>query len=62
MTDVYTDLRVEAEAAARACGVDLAAHAGDQEGRSPLTGAVVSSLRWDSADDVAGVVAAASKA
>jgi aldehyde dehydrogenase (NAD+) len=62
MTDVSTDLRVEAEAAARACGVDLAAHAGDQEGRSPLTGAVVSSLRWDSADDVAGVVAAASKA
>ncbi|MGD8149886.1 L-piperidine-6-carboxylate dehydrogenase [Ornithinimicrobium sp. Y1694] len=46
------DLRTRAEEAARACGVDLAAWAGDKKGRSPITGTVVSELTWAQAADV----------
>ena len=46
------ELRTLAEESARACGVDLAAHAGEREGHSPLTGTPVSSLAWSTADDV----------
>jgi aldehyde dehydrogenase (NAD+) len=64
MTDRRTlpaadDLRHRAEEAARACGVDLAALAGDHEGRSPITGSVVSSVGWT---DAAGVDAAVGRA
>ena len=51
-----TDLRRLAEAAAAACGVDLAAHAGHHERHSPVTGTTVSALAWSSADDVARAV------
>lgn len=51
-----TDLRARAEEAARACGVDLAVRAGESEGRSPITGGVVSRLRWNAAADVREVV------
>ncbi|MDO5502223.1 MAG: aldehyde dehydrogenase family protein [Actinomycetia bacterium] len=50
------DLRAQAEQAARACGVDLDAHAGDREGISPITGSVVSSLRWTRPDEVGAAV------
>ena len=50
------DLRTRAEEAARACGVDLEARAGEQEGRSPINGAVVSRLAPDDAADVREVV------
>ena len=50
------EIRSLAESAAVACGVDLAAHTGDREGRSPVTGTTVSSLRWSSTEDVAEAV------
>ena len=50
------DLRARAEAAARACGVDLEARAGEMEGRSPVNGGVVSRLAWSTAADVREVV------
>ncbi|MFX0537237.1 L-piperidine-6-carboxylate dehydrogenase [Ornithinimicrobium sp. Y1847] len=50
------DLRTRAEEAARACGVDLAAHAGEHAGRSPITGTVVSQLAWVEAADVEAAV------
>ncbi|WP_289017338.1 aldehyde dehydrogenase family protein [uncultured Ornithinimicrobium sp.] len=56
------ELRGRAEAAARACGVDLEAHAGPQEGRSPVTGTVVSSLAWTAADEVPRAVERAREA
>ncbi|NLJ52906.1 MAG: aldehyde dehydrogenase family protein [Intrasporangiaceae bacterium] len=67
MTDRTTlptadQLRTQAEEAARACGVELAAHAGDQERRSPVTGTVVSALAWACADDVAAAVERAHEA
>ncbi|HHU08409.1 MAG TPA: aldehyde dehydrogenase family protein [Intrasporangiaceae bacterium] len=57
-----TELREQAEAAAAACGVDLAAHAGEHERHSPITGTVVSSLAWSSAEDVAEAVEQAHEA
>ena len=56
------DLRTRAEAAARACGVDLSAHAGDQEGRSPINGEVVSGLSWGDAGAVGEAVGRAREA
>lgn len=50
------EIRSLAEAAAAACGVDLAAHAGEHERRSPITGTVVSSLAWSTPDEVARAV------
>ena len=50
------EIRSLAESAATACGVDLAAHTGDRESRSPVTGTVVSSLAWSSSEDVASAV------
>lgn len=55
-------LRSRAEAAAAACGVDLAAHAGEQERHSPVTGTTVSALAWTRADDVGAAVARAHEA
>src|SRR5690606_15936002 len=49
-------LRGQAETAATACGVDLAARAGEHERRSPITGTVVSSLAWSSTEDVGSAV------
>ena len=40
------DLAARAERAARACGVDLDAHRGEHEGRSPVNGATISTLAW----------------
>ena len=56
------DLRARAEKAAKACGVDLAAHLGDRVGRSPINGAVVSSLAWGDAGTVRDAVARAEEA
>ena len=50
------DLRRVAEAAARRCGVDAADLTGGHDGRSPINGAVVSSVRWTSPAEVEGVV------
>ncbi|WP_134772935.1 aldehyde dehydrogenase family protein [Ornithinimicrobium flavum] len=55
-------LRERAEQAARACGVDLAGHTGEHQGRSPVNGAVVSELAWASPPDVREAVAAAQEA
>jgi aldehyde dehydrogenase (NAD+) len=54
-----SDLRALAEQAASACGVDLAAVAGEHLGRSPVNGLPVSSLAWSSPGDVAAAVARA---
>lgn len=67
MTDRSTvptaeELRTRAEEAARACGVDLAAHGGEHERLSPVTGTVVSSLAWSSPQDVAAAVERAHEA
>ena len=56
------DLRTRAEAAARACGVDLASREGEMEGRSPVNGEVVSRLSWNTAADVREMVDAAHEA
>jgi aldehyde dehydrogenase (NAD+) len=56
------DLRRRAETAATSCGVDLAAHTGEQERHSPITGTTVSSLAWSSADAVDGAVERAHEA
>ncbi|QFG68281.1 aldehyde dehydrogenase family protein [Ornithinimicrobium pratense] len=56
------DLRTRAEAAARACGVDLASREGEMEGRSPVNGGVVSGLSWNTAADVREMVDAAHEA
>ncbi|MGD8200904.1 L-piperidine-6-carboxylate dehydrogenase [Ornithinimicrobium sp. W1679] len=56
------ELRARAEAAARACGVDLDARHGAHEGRSPVTGGVVSSLAWDGPDEVGEAVRRAREA
>ncbi len=50
------EIRSLAEAAAAACGVDLTQHAGDRQRCSPVTGTVVSSLAWSTADEVARAV------
>src|SRR5699024_6366046 len=55
-------LRERAEQAARACGVDLDARAGEHQGRSPINGAVVSELAWASPQHVREAVAAAQEA
>ena len=57
-----SDLRSRAEAAAAACGVDLAAVAGDRVGSSPVNGLPVSSLAWSSPADVSAAVARAAAA
>ena len=49
-------LRQRAEAAAAACGVDLAAHAGARARHSPITGTTVSALSWSTPEDVAQAV------
>ncbi len=51
-----TDLAPQAQAAASACGVDLAAVAGPHEGRSPLNGEVISRLAWHEANQVDAMV------
>ncbi|HSP60151.1 MAG TPA: aldehyde dehydrogenase family protein [Ornithinimicrobium sp.] len=56
------DLRARAETAARACGVDLDARAGTPEGRSPVTGTVVSSLARVGRDEVPEAVRRAREA
>ena len=56
------EIRALAESAAAACGVDLAAHVGHRQGRSPVTGTTVSSLSWAAADDVARSVEKAHEA
>ncbi len=53
------ELRATAEEAARACGVDLATHAGEHQGTSPINGAAVSALRWDNPTQVEEAVARA---
>ncbi len=57
-----SDLRSRAEAAAAACGVDLAAGSGDRVGLSPVNGLPVSSLAWSSPADVSAAVARAAAA
>ena len=54
-----SDLRSRAEAAAKACGVDLDAAAGDRVGLSPVNGLPVSSLAWSTPADVNAAVARA---
>ncbi|GAA1179470.1 aldehyde dehydrogenase family protein [Ornithinimicrobium humiphilum] len=56
------DLAARAERAARACGVDLDAHRGEREGRSPVNGATISTLAWSEAADVREAVARAQEA
>jgi aldehyde dehydrogenase (NAD+) len=51
------DLRERATVAAAACGVALAAHAGDHVGISPVNGLPVSALAWSTPSDVAAAVA-----
>ena len=51
-----TDLASQAQTAASACGVDLAAVAGPHEGRSPLNGEVISRLAWHEANQVDAMV------
>ncbi|MEO7129821.1 MAG: aldehyde dehydrogenase family protein, partial [Dermatophilaceae bacterium] len=53
------DLRQVAEEAARRCGVDPNALAGDHHGRSPINGQTVSSVRWSSPAEVDDTVARA---
>ncbi|MDO5739996.1 MAG: aldehyde dehydrogenase family protein [Ornithinimicrobium sp.] len=53
------DLRAGAEEAVRACGADLSTYLGEQVGRSPINGAVVSSLAWSTPQEVAVAVARA---
>ena len=50
------DLKARADEAARACGVDLTAYRGEKEGRSPINGAVVSTLAWSEPDAVGEAV------
>ena len=57
-----SDLRALAESAAAACGVDLAAFAGDHVGLSPVNGRPVSSLAWTDADGTRAAVARAREA
>jgi aldehyde dehydrogenase (NAD+) len=57
-----TDLRALAESAARACGVELSAAAGEHVGLSPINGLPVSSLAWSTPDQVAAAVARAAAA
>jgi aldehyde dehydrogenase (NAD+) len=54
-----SELRTLAESAAGACGVDIAAVAGDQVGLSPVNGLPVSSLAWSRPAEVTAAVARA---
>ena len=56
------ELRTQAEAALRRCGVDLAAIAGDRPVTSPVTGQPIASIRWQDAADVDVAVAWAEEA
>ena len=46
------DVAARARAAALACGADVDTRRGEREGRSPVTGTVVSRLAWSSPEDV----------
>ncbi|HNJ79356.1 MAG TPA: aldehyde dehydrogenase family protein, partial [Marmoricola sp.] len=54
----FANLTEQARLAASSCGVDLDAVQGPHEGRTPLTGEVISRLAWQSADQVDAMVAA----
>lgn len=56
------ELADQARAAAMACGVDLAAQAGEWPGYSPINGAVISGLTRHEPRDVAAMVDAAGRA
>ena len=56
------DLRSQALAAARRCGVDLDAHAGDTPVTSPITGTPLASVRWQDAASVDAAVRRAGEA
>ncbi|NEK56692.1 aldehyde dehydrogenase family protein [Geodermatophilus sabuli] len=56
------DLRRRAVDAARRCGVDLEALAGDRSVTSPVTGRSLASVRWSTAADVDGAVTRAQEA
>ena len=56
------DLRQQAQDAARRCGVDLDALAGDHFVTSPVNGQPLSSVRWSTGADVDGAVARAEEA
>ncbi|ADB74638.1 aldehyde dehydrogenase family protein [Geodermatophilus obscurus] len=56
------DLRQQAQDAARRCGVDLDALAGDHFVTSPVNGQPLSSVRWSTGADVDGAVARAVEA
>jgi aldehyde dehydrogenase (NAD+) len=56
------ELQTLARDAARRCGVDLDAVAGDSPVRSPVNGAPLASVRWSAAPDVDAVVTRAGEA
>ena len=56
------DLRRQARDAAHRCGVDLDSFAGDQPVHSPINGAPLFSVHWQTAADVDGVLARAGEA
>jgi aldehyde dehydrogenase (NAD+) len=56
------ELRRQAQAAARRCGVDLDAFAGDRPVDSPINGVPLFSVRWQGAGDVDAAVAQAAEA
>jgi aldehyde dehydrogenase (NAD+) len=56
------DLRSQALAAARRCGVDLDAHAGDAPVTSPITGTPLASVRWQDGASVDAAVRRAGEA
>jgi aldehyde dehydrogenase (NAD+) len=57
-----TDLRRQAEDAARRCGVALDSFTGDRPVTSPINGEPLFFIRWQDAADVAGAVARADEA